>query len=51
MSKLSQKKIDAFSQKILDDYDAHNPGTIFKDKIKIRNQRRCTEGNKVEVNR
>jgi 2-keto-4-pentenoate hydratase len=37
MSKLSQKKIDAFSQKILDDYDAHNPGTIFKDKIKINN--------------
>ena len=26
-----------FSQKILEDYDANNPGTIFKDKIKISN--------------
>ena len=37
MSKLSQKEIYAFSQKILEDYDANNPGTIFKDKIKISN--------------
>ena len=37
MSQLSQKKINIFSQKILEDYDANNPGTIFKDKIKISN--------------
>ena len=37
MSQLSQKEIYAFSQKILEDYDAKNPGTIFKDKIKISN--------------
>jgi 2-keto-4-pentenoate hydratase len=37
MSQLSQKEIYAFSQKILEDYDANNPGTIFKDKIKISN--------------
>jgi 2-keto-4-pentenoate hydratase len=37
MSQLSQKEINIFSQKILEDYDANNPGTIFKDKIKISN--------------
>ena len=37
MSQLSQKEIDTFSKKILEDYDAKNPGTIFKDKIKISN--------------
>ena len=37
MKQLSQKEIDNFSQKILEDYDAKNPGTIFKDKIKISN--------------
>ena len=37
MSQLSQKEIDLFSQKILEDYDAKNPSTIFKDKIKISN--------------
>ena len=37
MSELSNKEIDMFSQKILEDYDAKNPGTIFKDKIKISN--------------
>ena len=37
MTKLSQKEIDTFSKKILEDYDAKNPGTIFKDKIKISN--------------
>ena len=37
MTQLSQKEIYAFSQKILEDYDAKNPGTIFKDKIKISN--------------
>jgi 2-keto-4-pentenoate hydratase len=37
MSQLNQKEIDLFAQKILEDYDAKNPGTIFKDKIKISN--------------
>ena len=37
MTKLSQKEIDKFSQKILEDYDNKNPGTIFKDKIKLSN--------------
>ena len=37
MTKLTQKEIDIFSQKILEDYDANNPGTIFKDKITISN--------------
>ena len=37
MSELSNKEIDMFSQKILEDYDAKNPGTIFKDKININN--------------
>ena len=37
MSQLTRKEIDLFSQKILEDYDANNPSTIFKDKIKINN--------------
>ncbi|MDA7828976.1 hypothetical protein N9A35_00360 [bacterium] len=37
MPNLSQKEIDLFSKKILEDYDANNPGTIFKDKINISN--------------
>ena len=37
MPQLSRKDIDLFSQKILEDYDSKNPGTIFKDKIKISN--------------
>ena len=37
MTQLTQKEIDKFSEKILEDYDANNPGTIFKDKIKISN--------------
>ena len=37
MSQLSRKEIDILSQKILEDYDAKNPGTIFKDKIIISN--------------
>ena len=37
MTKLTQKEIDTFSQKILEDYDSNNPGTIFKGKIKISN--------------
>ena len=38
MHQLTQKNIDIFAQKILEDYDAKNPGTIFKDKIKISNK-------------
>ena len=38
MSNLSQKELDLFTNKILQDYDAKNPGTIFKDKIKITNE-------------
>ena len=37
MSQLTRKEIDFFSKKILEDYDANNPSTIFKDKIKISN--------------
>ena len=37
MSQLTRKEIDLFSQKILEDYDANNPSTIFKDKMKINN--------------
>ena len=37
MTQLTIKEIDLFSQKILEDYDANNPSTIFKDKIKISN--------------
>ena len=37
MSQLTQKNINIYAQKILEDYDAKNPGTIFKDKIKISN--------------
>ena len=38
MSYLSQKELELFSNKILEDYDAKNPGTIFKEKIKISNE-------------
>ena len=37
MSQLTSKEINILSKKILEDYDAKNPGTIFKDKIKISN--------------
>ena len=37
MSRLNQKEIDLFAQKILEDYDTKNPSTIFKDKINIDN--------------
>ena len=37
MSQLTQKEINKFSHKILEDYDSKNPGTLFKDKIKISN--------------
>ena len=38
MSHLSQKELDLFTNKILEDYDAKNPGTIFKEKIEINNE-------------
>jgi 2-keto-4-pentenoate hydratase len=38
MDQITQKDIDIFAQKILKDYDAKNPGTMFKDKIKISNE-------------
>ena len=34
MSHLSQKELDLFTNKILEDYDTKNPRSIFKDKIK-----------------
>ncbi len=37
MHNISKKEINLFAQKILEEYDAKNPGTIFKDKIKINN--------------
>jgi len=36
-SYLTSKEIEIISKKILKDYDANNPGLIFKDKIKITN--------------
>ena len=37
MPVLTNKDIDLFAQKILEDYDSKDPGTIFKSKIKISN--------------
>ena len=37
MSQLTRKEIDLFSKKTLEDYDANNPSTIFKDNLKISN--------------
>jgi 2-keto-4-pentenoate hydratase len=37
MPKLTQEELNLFSQKILEDYDSKNPGTIFKNKITISN--------------
>ena len=34
MRHLTEKEINLFAQKILEDYDTKNPGTIIKDKIK-----------------
>ena len=34
---LTQKDLDKFAQKILEDYDFKDPGKIFKNKIKINN--------------
>ena len=33
MPVLTNKDIDLFAQKILEDYDSKDPGTIFKSKI------------------
>jgi 2-keto-4-pentenoate hydratase len=35
---LSQKELEKFANKILEDYDNKNPSAIFKDKIKITNE-------------
>ena len=37
MNRLSTSELDLYSNKILEDYDAKNPSTIFKDKITITN--------------
>ena len=37
MPLLTQKDIDLFAQKILEDYDLKDPGKIFKNKIQINN--------------
>tara|TARA_B100001093_G_scaffold94126_1_gene86311 strand:+ start:243 stop:1025 length:783 start_codon:yes stop_codon:yes gene_type:complete len=38
VSSLSQKELDIFAKRILEDYDAKNPSTIFKEKIKLSNK-------------
>ena len=38
MSSLSQKELDIFANRILEDYDAKNPSTIFKEKIRLSNE-------------
>ena len=38
MNKFTQKELDLFANKILEDYDANNPGTIFKTSIKLSNE-------------
>ena len=37
MIQLTQNELKLFAQKILEDYDAKNPGIVFKDKININN--------------
>tara|TARA_B110000438_G_scaffold206127_1_gene197805 strand:+ start:50 stop:835 length:786 start_codon:yes stop_codon:yes gene_type:complete len=37
MNQLTQKELELFAQKILEDYDTKNPSAIFKDKINISN--------------
>ena len=49
---LSQKELEKFANKILEDYDSKNPSMIFKDKIIINNEEALTQVstcNKVEV--
>ena len=38
MSSLSQKDLDIFANRILEDYDAKNPSTIFKEKKRLSNK-------------
>ena len=38
MARLSQKEVDLYSKKILEDYDSKNPSAIFKDKIELNNE-------------
>ena len=38
MAHLSQKELDSYSNKILEDYDNKNPSTVFKDKIDLTNE-------------
>ena len=38
MAHLSQKELDLYSNKILEDYDSKNPSVIFKDKIELTNE-------------
>ena len=35
MTDLTKNQLNKYSRQILDDYDTKNPGTIFKDKIRI----------------
>ena len=37
MAQLTHKEIELFARKILEDYDAKNPGRIFQEKININN--------------
>ena len=37
MNRLTQKELELFAQKILEDYDAKNPSAIFRDKIILSN--------------
>ena len=38
MARLSQKELDSYSNKILEDYDSKNPSAVFKDKIDLTNE-------------
>ena len=38
MAYLSQKELDSYSNKILEDYDCKNPSAVFKDKIDLTNE-------------
>ena len=38
MAYLSQKEIDLYSNKILEDYDSKNPSAVFKNKIDLTNE-------------
>ena len=38
MVHLSQKELDSYSNKILEDYDSKNPSAVFKDKIDLTNE-------------